>query len=192
MNTENTTLSVGGYRFFTEKDARLAQAEQQKIEYLEARIDYSAPESIRYIYEQTIQERLFKTPVGLRYLEKLRSYLLEQPGMEPGSVMDIPLYMTFDGELRDHGNPARERVTPSKKEKEREKNRFTLSVILNVLLVMAICAMFYISFVSEQPNIVNYERVLTSKYASWEQELTQREELIREKERELKINADGN
>jgi len=109
MNTENTTLSVGGYRFFTEKDARLAQAEQQKIEYLEARIDYSAPESIRYIYEQTIQERLFKTPVGLRYLEKLRSYLLEQPGMEPGSVMDIPLYMTFDGELRDHGNPARER-----------------------------------------------------------------------------------
>ncbi len=159
MNTENTTLSVGGYRFFTEKDARLAQAEQQKIEYLEARIDYSAPESIRYIYEQTIQERL---------------------------------YMTFDGELRDHGNPARERVTPSKKEKEKEKNRFTLSVILNVLLVMAICAMFYISFVSEQPNIVNYERALTSKYASWEQELTQREELIREKERELKINADGN
>ena len=64
MNTENTSLSVGGFLFYTEKDARLAQAEEQRIEYLEARIDYTAPESIRYIYEQTIRERLFKTPVG--------------------------------------------------------------------------------------------------------------------------------
>lgn len=191
MSTENTSLSVGGYLFYTEKDARLARAEEQRIEYLEARIDYTAPESIRYIYEQTIRERLFKTPVGLRYLEKLRNYLLEQPGMEPGSVMDIPLYMTFDGELREHGNPARERVVPAKdREKEKAKNRFTISVILNVLLAVAICAMFYISYVSEQPNVINYERALTSKYASWEQELTQREEQIREKERELKINAD--
>lgn len=191
MDTENKSLSVGGYLFYTEKDARLAQTEEQKIEYLEARIDYNSPESIRYIYEQTIRERLFKTPVGLRYLEKLRNYLLEQPGMGPEIVVDIPLYMTFDGELREHGSPARERVVPSQK-KDKEKNRFILSVILNGLLLIAICAMFYISFISDQPNVVNYERVLTSKYASWEQELTEREELIREKEREWKINTNEN
>ena len=44
-----------------------------------------------------------------------------------------------------------------------------------------------ISYVSEQPNVINYERAITSKYASWEQELTDREQVIREKERELKI-----
>lgn len=191
MNTENNTLSVGGYLFYTEKDAQLARAEEQKIEYLEARIDYSSPESIRYIYEHTIQERLFKTPVGLRYLQKLRDFLLAQPETEPGSIMDIPLYMAFDGELRENANPARERVVPSKKkDRDKEKSRFTLSVILNVLLAAAIAAMFYISYVSEQPNVVNYERTLTSKYASWEQELTEREQAVREKERELKINQD--
>ena len=99
--------------------------------------------------------------------------------------------MTFDGELRAHAAPARERVVPSRKEdRNKEKNRFTLSVILNVLLVGAIIAMFYISYVSEQPNVINYERALTSKYASWEQELTEREQVIRETERELKINQD--
>lgn len=191
MNTENNTLSVGGYLFYTEKDAQLARAEEQKIEYLEARIDYSSPESIRYIYEHTIQERLFKTPVGLRYLQKLRDFLLAQPETEPGSIMDIPLYMAFDGELRENANPARERVVSSKKkDRDKEKSRFTLSVILNVLLAAAIAAMFYISYVSEQPNVINYERTLTSKYASWEQELTEREQAVREKERELKINQD--
>ena len=81
-------------------------------------------------------------------------------------------------------------VPSRKKDRDKEKNRFTLSVILNVLLVGAIIAMFYISYVSEQPNVINYERALTSKYASWEQELTEREQVIRETERELKINQD--
>ncbi len=188
MNSDTETLSVGGYLFYTEKDAQLARAEEQKIEYLESRIDYSSPEGIRFIYEQTIRERLFKTPVGLRYLRKLRDYLLAQPTIDPESVMDIPLYMTFDGELREHASPARTRVIPSrKKDVDQEKVKFRLSVILNVLLAAAIAAMFYISFVSEQPNIINYERAITDKYASWEQDLAQREQVIREKERELHI-----
>ena len=189
MNDETPSLSVGGYLFYTEKDAQIAREEQQKIEYLEARIDYSEPEKIRYIYEKTIRERLFKTPVGWKYLEKLHDYLLAQPEIAPESVIDIPLYMTFEGEIREQGNPARERVIPSKKRnRDKEKERFVLSVVLNVLLAAAIACMFYISFVSEHPTILNYERALVGKYADWEQELTEREEAIREKELELKIN----
>ena len=97
--------------------------------------------------------------------------------------------VTFDGELREHTSPARSRVAPSKKrDRDKEKERFTLSVILNVMLALAIVAMFVISFVSDQPNILNYERAITDKYASWEQELNQREQTIRDKERELKLN----
>lgn len=181
------TLSVDGFKFYTEKDASLARIEKQKIEYMEARMDYSVPESIRYVYERAIQERLFKTPVGLQYLKQLQSYLLSQPQIAPESVPEIPLYIAFDGELRERTNPARTRVNPSKK-KDKDKTKYTISVILNVLLVFAIVAMFYISISSEQPNIFNYERVLQDKYANWEQELTEREQGIREKELELKNN----
>ena len=31
MEMDKESLSVGGYRFFTEKDAQLARAEEQKI-----------------------------------------------------------------------------------------------------------------------------------------------------------------
>ncbi|MCI9571715.1 hypothetical protein [uncultured Acetatifactor sp.] len=189
MDAEKNKLAVGGFLFFTEKDAGLARAEEQRIAYLEERIDYSSPESIRYIYEKTIHERLFRTPVGLRYLERLRGFLLSRPEIDPATVMEIPLYVTFDGELREHTSPARSRVAPSKKrDRDKEKERFTLSVILNVMLALAIVAMFVISFVSDQPNILNYERAITDKYASWEQELNQREQTIRDKERELKLN----
>lgn len=185
---DEISLSVEGFRFYTEKDAQLARTEKQRIKYLEERIDYSAPEKIKYVYEQTIRERLFRTPVGLGYLRKMREFLLAQPEIDPESVADIPLYMAFDGELREQTSPARTRVTPSKKkDRDKEKERFTISVILNVALAFAVAAMFFISFFSEQPNIVNYERALTGRYASWEQELTDREQVIRERELELKL-----
>jgi len=186
MKKDEEELVVGGYRFYTEKDAQLARAERKKIEYLEERIDYSAPDTIRYIYEKSIHERIFKTPVGLEYQKKLRDFLLAQPEVKPESIMEIPLYMTYDGELRSHTEPARARVTPAK-QKDTDKNRFIISAILNVLLILAIIAMFTISFKSEQPNIFNYEKALVDKYASWEQELTEREQMIREKEKELQI-----
>ena len=62
-----------------------------------------------------------------------------------------------------------------------------MSVLLNVLLVLAIAAMFMITLRSDNPNVLNYERALTDKYASWEQELTERERAVREKELELQM-----
>ncbi|MGN0167667.1 MAG: hypothetical protein ACI4AB_06485 [Acetatifactor sp.] len=180
---ENQERSVGGYVFFTEKDAQLARAEEKKIEYLEARIDYSRPESILHVYEKAIHERIFKTPVGLEYLKGLRKFLLEQEEIDPDKVMDIPLYSNFDGEIREQSSPAKTRIQPSPAKKEHPY--FAVSVILNILLVLAICAMFSISLNSNNPNILNYEKNIKNQYAAWEQELTEREQAVREKEKEL-------
>ena len=185
--SEQQDLSVGGYLFFTEKDAKLASAERKKIEYLEARIDYSRPESILSVYQNAIQERIFRTPVGFQYLKGLRDFLLEQPDITAQNLPDIPLYCTFSGDVREKGQPARNRIKPAKNKTEKNKSGFILSVLLNVLLVLAIAAMFMITLRSDNPNVLNYERVLTDKYASWEQELTERERAVREKELELQI-----
>lgn len=186
---DNEERSVGGYLFYTDRDAKIAEAELQKIEYLEARIDYSRPESILMVYEKTIHERIFRTPVGLQYLKGLRDFLLEQPEINPEDVPDIPLYSTFGGELRSQGNPAKNRIKPSREKAEKQKQFFRISVILNVLLVLAIIAMFTITLKSDNPNILNYEKAITNKYAAWEQELTEREQRIRDKERELHIES---
>lgn len=187
MKTDEKAQMAGGYIFRTEEDARLANAEKQKIKYLEERIDYNTPDSIRYIYEKAIQDRIFKTPVGIRYLKHLQDFLLEQPGFDPDHVAAIPLDITFSGGLREQGQSARKREQNRKQESDRQKSAFIISVISNVLLAIAICAMFAISLKSDQPNIFNYERALRDKYASWEQELTEREQKIRDRELELKL-----
>lgn len=189
MAEDGKNLSVGGYRFYTEKDAQLAATELKKIDYLEERIDYSKPDSILMVYEKSIHERIFRTPVGFQYLMGLRDYLLKQPGIEPARVPAIPLYSTFSGEVREKGNPARNRIKA-----QEDKNRvsgFKISVILNVLLVLAVISMFTITIRSDNPNILNYQRVITNRYAQWEQELTERENAVREKERELKLDGGG-
>ena len=70
---------------------------------------------------------------------------------------------------------------------KKKVNKFVISVILNIALVVAVCAMFGIASKSDNPNIINYENAVVNKYASWEQELSEREQVIREKERELGI-----
>ncbi|MCM1058639.1 MAG: hypothetical protein NC517_13710 [Firmicutes bacterium] len=185
---DEKNLSVGGYRFYTERDAQLAAAELKKIEYLEARIDYSRPDSILTVYEKTIHERIFRTPVGLQYLRELREYLLKWPEIDPESVPDIALYNTFSGEVREKNTPVRNRIKAQDAKKSGERSGFMISVILNVLLAITVICMFTMTLRSDNPNVLNYERVITDRYAQWEQDLTDRENYIREKERELKLN----
>ncbi len=185
MKTNEKAQTVGGYVFYTEKDAKLARAEEHKIKYLEERIDYNTPDSILYIYEKSIQDGIFKTPVGLRYLKHLQDFLLEQSEIDAESVSAIPLRIAFDGEQ----TGVKPKASAVKKEDtDKQKSAFIISVVSNILLVIAIFAMFVISFRSDQPNIFNYERALLDRYSAWEQELTEREQAVREKELELKLN----
>lgn len=173
-----------GFLFYNEKDAELASLEQKKIIYLEERMDYSKPEKILQIYNKAVRDRVFATPVGILYLKRLEDYLLEQPSIDPAEVHPIPLLHSYDKDLRRKNHEAARKAGAPEPVKER-KDRFTLSLILNILLGAAVIAMFIITLNSDNPNVLNYEKALTNRYASWEQELTEREAKVREKEMEL-------
>lgn len=179
-------LIAAGYAFLNEEDARRAANEEKRINQLEEKLDYSKPESILLIYRKAIQERVFKTPVGIQYLKKLQSYLLEREEIDQEKILPIPLYTSFESALRENTTPARIRVKPAPA-KKKQSQLLPISMVLNVALVCAVLAMFFIALNSKQPNLINYETALVNKYSQWEQELTQREQAVREKERELSI-----
>ena len=182
-NSEEKRIS-GGFLFQTEKEAKLAEVERKKIAYLESKIDYNKPEDILYIYDKTVKENVFSTPVGMVYLKQLQEFLLNQDGIDPASVTAITLNSTFQEYAK---TQAAKEKTKSRHEQEmgEKKAQLTISVILNVLLAFAMVAMFIISLNSDSPNIINYKRAITDQYATWEQELTERESAIRERERAL-------
>jgi len=176
---------VSGYQFIGEDDADLARQEEKKIAYLEQHMDYNQPNAVLKIYTKAVEERIFKTPIGFDYLRRVQDFLLSCEGITPDMVPPIKLFVNFKPRLRESSNPAKSRVKPPK-EKAKVSPLF-VSVMLNIGLVILVMLMFFIAQNSDNPNILNYENMLNNKYASWEQELTDREKVIREKERELKI-----
>ena len=50
-----------------------------------------------------------------------------------------------------------------------------------------VIGMFFIAKTGDNPNVINYEVAIQDKYAAWEQDLTERESVIREKELELGV-----
>lgn len=176
-----------GFSFASAQDAKEAENERAKIEYLEAHMDYDNPNSILKVYRKAIDDRVFKTPVGIMYLKELQSFLYQQTQIDQEQILDIPVYQVYVQSKLEHRQKVRSRIKPGS---DKKSGVLTMSVILNLALAVAMLAMFVITLNSDQPNVLNYERAVTNRYASWEQELTEREQAVREKERELQIGLD--
>ena len=78
----------------------------------------------------------------------------------------------------------------SKLKKNKEFFSRTTSICLNIVLAILVIVMFVISTTGSRPTILNYEKALQNRYASWEQELNDRENAVREKERQLMLDED--
>lgn len=184
--TEKDIRIVDGYFFSGEDDARLAMQEKKKIEYLERHMDYKTPSNVMIVYKRVMDERILKTPIGYEYLRKMQTYLQNSGAFLPEDIPPVKLYVNFEPKLRKTGQRLQGRVQPPPV-KEKVK-LLPLSIAVNAALILAVIVMFTIAVSSDNPNILNYEKAVTNKYSAWEQELSQREAAVREKEKELKIN----
>lgn len=179
---EKTDFYVAGYCFGSIEDARQAQKEEKEASYFESKIRGKEVQNILAAYDNMLDEKLFKTPVGWEYLKHLQGKIRDM-GMDEDYIRPIPMYISYVHDEKEQIS-ARQRVQPTEK-KEDNNRKLKISVFFNILLVIMVAAMFVIAVNSENPNILNYEKTILNKYASWEQELTEREYKVREKEAEL-------
>ncbi|MCR5719818.1 MAG: hypothetical protein K6F84_04560 [Lachnospiraceae bacterium] len=179
---ENTSVCAEGFLFYKEEDAAAFETEQARIRMLEKKIDYSKPESVLRVYDRLIDEKIFTTVAGLIFIKKLRDFLVKNKAIDEAKIKPIPEYLTYSARDIAPRRPVRrvEAIKP------KPSAALPCSVILNILLVLAIMVMFYVTLKSEQPNIFNYETALVNKYSEWDKELSEKEAMLREKELELK------
>ena len=187
MAKKDSPIIVQGYAFYNEQDAILAETERKKVEYLHTHLNTSDPEKVLAVYSKAVNDRMFKTPIGVDFLREMQTYLVEQCDYSYSDVPAIPLFVEYDKTLRDREVINHKKITEKKQDKPKEKVPFLfISIVLNIALIAAVIAMFVITVNSDQPNIINYETAITNKYSFWEQELTEREQKLRAKESELK------
>lgn len=184
---DKTDWIVDGFRFSTEKDAQLAMRERKRIEGLEAKLDYQNPKMLCAVYRKAVDNRVFVTPVGYDFLRKLQRCLKENPASDE-AVPAIPVSGVYS--IRESTNPAVEKVKASRKKvrvKPGQQEFFSrrTSIYVNVALLVLVIVMFFMTVTGRNPNILNYEQAIQNKYSQWEQNLSQRESVIREKEKAL-------
>ena len=183
-NKENKDkFIVGGYEFLTETDAEKGTLDLSKIKVLETKVKVSRPDDMLAVYEKAIQNRIFKTPLGWRYLTDLREKLLER-GFEEQDLIPIPLEIPMTRQSSLDKLSSKKKESPSG-----EKVYFgrILSIVLNVALIIVVILMFVIASTSENDNIINYKRNITNRYSAWDEELKEREKAVREAEKRLGI-----
>lgn len=180
-------LQVGGYFFGSYEDATLAKREMKNAQYLNERVDSMNGKQILAIYDKMLDEKMFKTPVGWEYLKYLKDRLQEE-GVSEDLIRPIPLYATFATSSKDdneYSHIAKMHVKNKKAMIPKLKGKLRTSVWINIILVILVIIMFIITLDSSNPNILNYKEAVLNEYASWEQELTQRENAVKEKENAL-------
>lgn len=180
----NDEMIVEGFIFGTASDAELAREEASRIEYLDANMNYANISKVMQLYDKALDTKMFRTPVGWKYMGKLKDILLAN-GYVAEELRPIPLYSVFARVEEDHS--VLERIRPAKKKADPYKRKYAIAVMVIGILLVTVIAMFVIAMKSETPNMINYRNAIINEYADWEQEIKDREDVVRQKERELSI-----
>lgn len=198
MNQEG--FLVEGYRFFSREEAKKAERELAKVKILNEKLDEDNLQAVKALYIKAVKQQVFETQIGITYLRNLQMHLIAEGEMKPEELPlpiqyskttweeeNLRLREDYDASLVQARNDMDEQI---KKEREKTRQLYdkcrTLMLAVAVLVLMII-GMFAITFTGKNENVLNYKNALVNKYARWEQELSEREAQIREKEAELGI-----
>ncbi len=180
-------VEAEGFLFLNGEDAALANKERKQVNYLEKNIDFNNPEQVLVVYQKLIEERTFKTPVGMFFLKRLQDFLVKKVDGGKERISAIPVDEPCERAVKRPREELPSIRKATQKRKTKQENNHRVSVILNFVLITAVIVMFWMTLQSDTPNMINYRIALENRYSSWEQELTEREQNIREKELELKM-----
>lgn len=200
MKTNENQMKVGGFLFENADEAQQALKEVEGIKYIRSKTDMDNPELVLQVYNKMVEQKLFETAVGYSYLKDLQEYLTTIPYIKNEDILSIPVnHKKLEESLKKQkieiAQKERKRIAKIRqKEKQAQKEtesgrkkKLTISVWCNFILAICIVCMFLITMTSDNPTIIDYQSKILDKYAAWEQELTERERAVTEKEQELGI-----
>lgn len=178
-------FTVNGYLFGDAEDVKLAQQEVSAIQYMDKKMERYNGEGILAVYQATLEKKVFRTPIGYQYLQQLQKRM-QSMGVAKEKIPPIPLYQVYNNRYKTEEKTVRK---PVKKKVDPQVKKLRYSILGNVILVILVIALFAIAITGENANALNYRRAIQNEYSEWEQELTERENTVREKERELGISS---
>lgn len=180
---DQNSLIVDGFVFPSYKEAQVAVKEKMNIDIIKERTPLQDSKVCFDLYSKLIEREMFKTMVGFSFLNELRHHLLVDFGYKE---QDLPLVKLPKRMEYDKVNEMNQGVLKSKLERATQSAK-RLKFLVFVLTFMVV-AMFVIAVINPNTGYINTEAKVLDKYSAWQEELEQREQVVKEREAELKIN----
>lgn len=178
---------VDKYAFQTPRQIEEANKEIEAIMYMRANTDITQVKNAYALYKKLNEKPSFHTEVGLAFMRELYDVIASSGIVDQKSIppIKVELENPFRVEPQMDETEKKERTLKAEKKLEQVERKHKNLKVVNAFLIGILVVMFYISSKSDYSFIGDYETKILDKYATWEEELTQRESAIREKEAEL-------
>lgn len=172
---------VDGFVFPSFKEAQIARKEKGNIDVIRQRTSLSDAESVYELYSKLMERDIFKTVVGYSFLHELRYRLINEFYYDEQMLPDIQLpgRMEYDAVSELNQSVMKNKFEHLLLVKQR------MSIVIVALLVMVV-GMFVIAVVNPNATYLNVQNKVLNKYSAWEEDLTKRENAVKEQEEQLK------
>ena len=191
-------INVDGFLFEDEAMAQLARKEEEGIRFIKQRTALDNPEVVLRLYKKLLEQEIFVTPVGIRFLTELQNILLTSVYIARDEIPPIPVKAVEGASNEEVSAPLEKAVqTPVEAVKKANKKvdskaggdyrkQYLVARFFAIILGVSVIGMFVINAISgNNVNIINYREQLLNEYSSWEAELKTEEERLEQWEESL-------
>lgn len=179
-------LVVNGFSFENQDAYNDAQKEAEAISYIKAKTDMDNTTNLVKLYNNLIDKQTFITPVGIGFLKELYDKIIASGVIAKDNLRPVPVKHTAVI-VKEAKGFEKEGESNMKMRLSYTESKLKNSQVMNVFFVIIILVLFAITIFSDRSPFVNAELRFQDKYASWAEELTERENIIKEKEEALGI-----
>lgn len=167
-----------GHTFDNEKQMRQAEKEAEVVDYLRARTNFNNLDQVMKVYHRILDKNIIETVIGIEFLMELRNRLINSGMFTEEQIRSVPLLP----EAQKMQKRAEERKqTDRKNQLETLQKQNRVLKVVTFFLAILVIAMFTVTLTGKRsPLAVIYEEQIVNQYASWADELTVREQRLRE------------
>ena len=178
---------VDGFLFEDEATAELAKKEEEGVRFIKERTALNNPEVVYKLYKKLLDQELFVTPVGQRFLVELQNIILASGYVPTADIPPIKVAKVEAPEAEEERPVKKVTKKIDKKVGGEYRRPFYIALFFAIVFGVSVVGMFFINELSSNSvNILNYREEIINEYSSWEAELKEKEAELREREKALR------
>ena len=178
--------NVDGFLFEDEATAELAKKEEEGVRFIKEHTALNNPEVVFKLYKKLLEQELFVTPVGQRFLVELQNVLLSSAYIARADIPPIKVAKAETPKVEEERPVKKVTKKIDKKVGGEYRKPFYIALFFAIVFGISVIGMFFINELSSNSvNILNYREEILNEYAGWEAELQEKEAELRVREKAL-------